>query len=168
MEYQNRPDRTGASACPPVPTPTPHRHVSWQERGSKAAVSSRPTTSLQGRSRSRLARQREAALDGRMQPRHPRRAGDRFLLHGRSRPRERLATFALAAQRSEAHHRDTRGFTEAGRSRVGARSPEIRQKQDEQRSSDLRVAELRFLVRARAHRDGPERDWRPPVVMGSG
>jgi hypothetical protein len=43
---------------------------------------------------------------------------------------ECLATFALAPQRSEADRREPRGFTEAGRSRVGARSPEIRPSQE--------------------------------------
>jgi len=42
-------------------------------------------------------------------------------------PSERSATVALAPERSEVDCRDTHGITEAGRSRAGARSPEIRQ-----------------------------------------
>ena len=59
----------------------------------------------------------------------------------------RFATVALAPERSEVDCRDTRGITEAGRSRVGARSPEIRQQRNRRR-----------------HRPGHRRDRRPGLA----
>jgi hypothetical protein len=49
---------------------------------------------------------------------------------GVQRPGGCFATFALALRAPRVDCRDTRGITEAGPSRVGARSAEIRQSQD--------------------------------------
>ena len=63
-------------------------------------------------------------------------------------PSERSATVALAPERSEVDCRDTRGITEAGQSRVGARSPEIRHKRASRACSLRASARIEAVVRA--------------------
>jgi hypothetical protein len=60
----------------------------------------------------------------------PRMERDSPPTRGVQRPGGCFATFALALRAPRVDCRDTRGITEAGPSRVGARSAEIRQSQD--------------------------------------